>query len=73
MATTLTKPVARLIPRANLIVTLTEEGVYVREPRKRTNYGPLAYSAIQYYAAKAMADAQRAEKDNEKAIKAASA
>ncbi len=62
MPTHLTKPVSRHVARANLIVTLTDEGVYVREPRKRTTYGPLSYSAIQYYAAKQMSEAAREEK-----------
>lgn len=71
MATTLTKPVSRLIARDNLIVTLTEEGIYVREPRKRTSYGPLSYTAIQYYAAKAMANEAMQVKAEQKAVRSA--
>jgi hypothetical protein len=50
MPTPLTKPIARLLLGPNLIITLTEEGVYVREPRKRKRFGPISYAALQYYA-----------------------
>ena len=69
MPTNLTKPVSRHVARANLKVTLTAEGVNVREPRKRTTYGPLSYSAILYYAAKQMAEAVREEKARTAAIR----
>lgn len=71
MTTELTKPVTRYARREGLIVTMTPEGVTVREPRKRFTYGPISYGHIQLIAARALADERRREKAAEKAARKA--
>ena len=46
MTTELTKPVSRLVKRVNQVVTIADEGIYLRVPRKRKRIGPLTYQAI---------------------------
>lgn len=51
MATSLNKPVSRLIPKINRIVTLAEDGIYFREPRKRKGLtGPVPYEELEHLA-----------------------
>jgi hypothetical protein len=66
MTTELTKAVTRFAKRDGLIVTLTPEGVTIREPRKRFTYGPVSYGLIQVIAARAIAEERRREKQAEK-------
>ena len=56
MTTELTKPVTRFSKRDGLIITMTAEGITVREPRKRFTYGPISYGHIQLLAAKQLAE-----------------
>lgn len=46
MATSLTKPLSRKLEREQLIVRITPEGIYTREPKKRTWWGPVAWSKV---------------------------
>lgn len=41
MATRISKPVRRVVPtlrHGDLVVTIAEEGIYFREPRRRTSF-----------------------------------
>jgi hypothetical protein len=71
MTTALTKPVTRFATREGLVVTLTAEGVTIREPRKRFTYGPVSYGHIQLIAARALAEEHRKAKAQEKAARKA--
>lgn len=66
MTTELTKPVTRYSRRDGLIITMTPEGITVREPRARFTYGPISYTHIQLIAARTLADARRREKQADK-------
>ena len=71
MTTELTKPVTRFSKRDGLIITMTAEGITVREPRKRFTYGPISYGHIQLLAAKQLAEEHRKRKAEEKASRKA--
>ena len=49
MTTRLHKPVARVVPTrrdGDLVITLTVEGIMVREKGRRTSYGPVSYGKL---------------------------
>ncbi len=52
MTTELTRTITRRLPREQLVVRITPEGIYTREPRKRTWWGPIAWSAVDWGAKK---------------------
>jgi len=54
MTTALTKPVSRVVSTRDgldLVITLTQLGVLVREKGRRTEYGPLPYGSLRLRAA----------------------
>jgi len=66
----LTRPVRRKVYTRHhaLVVTLTPEGVWVREPRRRVAY-LLPYGVAFQYAVRMHVDAEKARKKAEKAMK----
>ncbi len=49
MATKLTRNVTRIVPTrrdGDLVITLTSEGLMVREKGRRISYGPIAYGKL---------------------------
>jgi len=71
MPVKLSRPVARIVSaRATvrgldgeaLVVTMTSEGVYVRERGRRTQYGPVPYGRLYLEAARITAARRDAEK-----------
>lgn len=71
MTTPLTKSVKRYAPREGLVVTMTPEGITIREPRRRFTYGPVTYGMIKLIAAKQLAEEARKEKAAAKALRKA--
>lgn len=61
MTAPLVRPVERVVD-GNIVVTLTREGIYVRERGRRQTYGPVPYSRILLQAAREYADGVRAAK-----------
>lgn len=67
--TPLVRPVRREVMtarRERLVAIATAEGLYLREPRRRTLYGPLDWGRLYLQAAKQHADALRAAKKAER-------
>lgn len=65
MATRLTRNVTRVVPTrrdGDLVVTLTNEGVMVREKGRRTTYGPIPYGKLLIAGARDFVAAQKAAK-----------
>lgn len=62
------RPVRRLT-EDDLIVTLTLEGLTVREKGRRTVYGPLPYGWLKLKAAERMAEQRRAERAKRRKVK----
>jgi hypothetical protein len=65
MTTRLAKPVKRVVVSARrdqYTVILAPEGIYLREPRRRTAEGPLDYGRLYLMAVKARVDVERATK-----------
>lgn len=61
MTAPLVRPVERIVD-GNLVITLTREGIYIRERRRRATYGPVPYSLLLLQAAREYADGVRAAK-----------
>jgi hypothetical protein len=61
MTTPLIKPVERVVD-GGLVITLTREGLYVRERGRRQSYGPVAYSLLLLQAARDHAEMVRSAK-----------
>jgi hypothetical protein len=59
MIAEITRPVSRVVP-GRLVVTLTREGVYLRERGRRRAYGPVPYGILFLQAAREYADGVRA-------------
>jgi hypothetical protein len=59
MTAPLKKPVSRVIGES-IVVTLTREGLYIREHGRRRTYGPLPYGVLLLQAARDYADGVRA-------------
>jgi hypothetical protein len=59
MIAPITKPVSRVVT-GKLVVTLTREGVYLRERGRRRAYGPIPYGILFLQAAREYADGVRA-------------
>lgn len=54
------KPVVRRC--GGYVVTMAPEGIYIRRNRKRTQYGPLSYEALELKLGQLHADRAREEK-----------
>lgn len=57
--TSLTRKVKRSVHdprRGDLVVTMAEEGIYIRYKGKRTTYGPIGYGLILLQGEKALAN-----------------
>lgn len=61
MSAPLIRPVSRVVD-GRMVITLTREGVYVRERGRRQSYGPIPYGALLIQAAREYADGVRAAK-----------
>lgn len=61
MTAPLVKPVARVV-EGRMVITLTREGVYLRERGRRQSYGPIPYGMLLIQAAREYADGVRAAK-----------
>lgn len=61
MSAPLIRPVERVVD-GTIVITLTREGIYIRERRRRQTYGPVPYSRILLQAAREYADGVRAAK-----------
>ncbi len=61
-------PVRRLT-EDDLVVSLTPEGVTIREKGRRTVYGPLPYGWLRLKAAERMAEQRRAERAKKRKVK----
>ena len=61
MSAPLIRPVSRVVDD-RMVITLTREGVYVRERGRRQSYGPIPYGALLIQAAREYADGVRAAK-----------
>lgn len=48
--------------RGELVITLTDVGILVRQKGKRTTYGPIGYGLVMLQGEKAMAETVRREK-----------
>lgn len=57
----LTRPVARIVAD-RMVITLTREGIYLRERGRRRDYGPLPYGLLLLQAAREYAEGVRAAK-----------
>lgn len=57
MATVLAKQVVRKLEREDLVVRITPEGLYTREPRRRTWWGPVPWKAVHWSCQKIQIDA----------------
>lgn len=65
MPTKLTRPVARVVSTrrsGDLVITLTPEGVTLREKGRRTTYGPLDPGALFVMAVRQYVDAEKRRK-----------
>lgn len=65
MATKLTKPVTRVVSTrrdGDLVITLVDAGVLVREKGRRTTYGPIPYGKLLIDGARMFIEAQKREK-----------
>jgi hypothetical protein len=62
MITTLTRSVRRRDPRTGIVVRLAPEGLFVREPGRRTEYGPISFGSLLLQGARAKVEADRAAK-----------
>lgn len=57
MPTVLAKQVIRKLDREDLVVRITPEGLYTREPRRRTWWGPVPWKALHWNCQKIQIDA----------------
>jgi len=58
MATRLTKPVARVVTTRDgeeLVLTLSQAGIFIRPKGRRTEYGPVSYGSLLVQAASTVA------------------
>ena len=65
MTTRLTKPVKRVVPSRThgaLVLTLTVEGVMVREQGRRLTYGPIPYGKLLQDGARMYIEAEKRRK-----------
>ena len=74
MATRLSKPVVRVVPTrrdGDLVITLTAEGIMVREKGRRTTYGPISYGKVLLDGARMhVAEQKRLKAERRKAARA---
>ncbi len=72
MATLLSKPVSRFLPDRlyppGLVVTLTPEGIYLREHGRRLKVGPLDLATLYTRGVRAQVEAKRVTKTRRKRI-----
>ena len=61
MTAPLIRPVSRVVD-GRVVITLTREGVYVRERGRRQSYGPISYGTLLIQAAREYADGVRVAK-----------
>lgn len=74
MATRLQRPVKRVVPTrrdGELVITLTSEGVMVRQKGRRTSYGPIPYGKLLLDGARMYIAAEKQRKAAARAAKRA--
>lgn len=71
MPTPLQKDLQRELARENLIVRFSPEGIYTREKRTRTWWGPIAWSKVHWFCQQVQVREAIAEKEEKKALRRA--
>ena len=55
--------------RGDLVITLAEEGIFMRQKGKRTTYGPISYGLVMLQGEKMAAEALRRERAEKKKLR----
>lgn len=69
MPTKLEKDVLREVPRDELIVRITPEGIYTREKRTRRWWGPIAWNKVHWQCQQVQVHEAIAEKETRKLVR----